>query len=153
MDDVTKSQRRILVPKQFKLPAECTSDTPYKALKNVGYCESDTAELEFYTLKTPAECWNKCQERKYNYAEWLDNICYCQKDCPCMGDISNKDRITLFLKEVTVPEACCKDLTLAFQNKANRNCKWVAKNNKCNKKWKNKSIKNHWCPVSCETCD
>jgi hypothetical protein len=46
----------------------------------------------------------------------------------------------------------CKDLNFKFKNKKKKNCIWAVKKNKCGKKYKGKSIGNHWCKESCGKC-
>jgi hypothetical protein len=49
-------------------------------------------------------------------------------------------------------EEVCQDTNFKFKNIKKKNCQWAAKKNKCNKKYKSKSIGDFWCKSSCGKC-
>mmetsp|Transcript_1009 Transcript_1009/g.2152 ORF Transcript_1009/g.2152 Transcript_1009/m.2152 type:complete len:692 (+) Transcript_1009:173-2248(+) len=124
----------------------------YQSLKNVGYCNS--GEVAFKGLN-PAKCWKKCRSIKRKFVEWMPEACYCQKKCPCMDDVNNKERITMAPLGYKLPKVCgaCKDRDLKYKNNAQKNCAWVKANSQfCKKKWEGEKIMTYWCPVSCGGC-
>lgn len=132
--------------------APSSSPDEYESLTGVGYCMSSIEE-QVSGPTTATLCWAKCKEEYPTwpgYVEWFEDDCFCQKTCPCLGDIAGNGRVTMVPADFILPAK--KDQRLKYKNKVKWNCAWAARTNKCNKKWKKKKIGTYWCPVSCEMC-
>ena len=81
-----------------------------------------------------------------------------KKEFQVTYDESNSGKTIVKIIDVDVlfndvgKEEVCKDLKLKYQGKKKKNCKWIAKKNKCNKDFNGNSIANYWCQSSCNTC-
>jgi len=80
----------------------------YDKYEKFGYCNSNKETTK--KAKNADECYKKCKNEDYKFVEFIKDgnkkECYCQKECPCMDDVKNKKRTTMFPKGYKIPKNC-----------------------------------------------
>merc|ERR1712241_1313893 len=110
--------------------SSCTDDQSLK------YKNKDRQNCSWVKAKSVKRCDLKWKKRELKE--------FCRMSCnECDDDDDNND------------EGVCKDDSNFYLNDdKSKGCKWVGKKqaNRCNKKWKNRKIK-EYCPEACGECE
>jgi len=81
----------------------------YDKYKKVGRCNKPHREIT-KKAKNADQCYKKCSNEKYKFVEFIKKgskrTCNCQIKCPCMDDVKNKYRTTIFPKNYKIPDQC-----------------------------------------------
>ena len=81
-------------------------ETPYIVYSGKGYCDQ-TKEKTIKSVTSSQECWNQCREKHdWDFAEFTDGVCFCQKSCPCMSSVGENNIIAILPANVSPPEKC-----------------------------------------------
>ena len=112
----------------------------------------DSSSFQDKKGKTRTCAWaGKKAKRCRLYGEHCPVICgICQAPIPSPTAPVPSPTQTPVSSPTSPSEPVCFDRTLAFRNKKNRDCSWVAAktNKRCNKQWQGKALW-EWCPSAC----
>jgi len=94
---------------------------------------------------------------KYNDRDDRDCNWVAENDIRCLLKWQRKNVKTYWCKKTCESvNYCLENLSFAYGDDSNKNCDWVAEDldRRCEFTWRNKKVKDHWCPTTCDTeCD